>query len=308
MPHVDDRVREALHRLEVPVEGGTAFDAVARRRRRLRLRRRLAVATTVAVVVAATVVGTLGLVALVGRSERGGPRHPGPSPTSRITTTPVRLCGVSSAVADVNGDGTDDRIQVGVPLPAGVPSCRGVELSAYVARIELGSPGVGSGPYARPLPECAVPGQCWILATADLDRDGRAEVAIDSVVGASTLNFSLYRFDPAAPDGPLVRLAIAPPGDPFDELYGLAPGAATFTWYGSVTHQHWISCAEAPGLFDLVTALRDPRDPGIQDVHTTVVRIGGGELVVESTRDERVPDGSFDLPADLCGSPLAPMP
>jgi hypothetical protein len=87
-----------------------------------------------------------------------------------------------------------------------------------------------------------------VFATPDLDGDAANEVAIQLAFGASTTSFAIYRFDPLASveTGALVRLEIAEPGDPWDPTYGLAPGPATFTWYGSVTHQQWLSCAEDP--------------------------------------------------------------
>jgi hypothetical protein len=313
MSHVDERIRSELGRLSVPVETRHAFERVAIRRRRLRAVRRVRMGAILIAVIVGTVGGIVGLRSLMAPADRSRFGGLGPSSTPSPTVKPARLCGVSSETADLDGDGVVDHISVGIPLPASAAGCRDVSLDGsvpwtYVARLELGVGTDHAGSYEQPLPECEVPGQCWILGAPDLDRDGRAEIAIDIVTGVSTLNFSLYRVDAEAPDGPLHRLEIAAPGDPFDELYGFPPGSSSFSWYGSVTHQHWVSCAEGPGEFAVVTALRDERDPGLQDVHTTVLAIQGYALVVASTRDEALPDGSAQPPSDLCGVPLAPRP
>jgi hypothetical protein len=289
-------------------DGRDAFGRVARRRRRLRRLRTAKIAAVAAVLAVGTTAAGIGLRALLAGPEPVRFGDPRPSPTPSAAPSPSRLCGVSSAVADLDGDGADDRIRVGVPLPGSATDCRKVPLDHYVARVRLAVEEPGAPAREQSLTECAVPGQCWVLGARDLDRDGRAEVAINVVIGVSTLNLSLYRVDVAAPDGPLHLLEVAAPGDPFDDLFGIAPGSSTFPWYGSVTHQHWISCEERPGEFAVVTALRDERDPDLQNLHATVLRIEGDELVVVTARDEVVPDGSVGVPPDLCGAPLGQRP
>jgi hypothetical protein len=74
-----------------------------------------------------------------------------------------------------------------------------------------------------------------------------------------------------------------------------------------VTHQHWITC-EGAGRFAVVTALRNDRDPALENVHTSVLAITDAGLAVVSTDDQAGPDGSFPLPGDMCGSPINTPP
>ena len=203
----------------------------------------------------------------------------------------------------------DDRIAIGVPMPEGGPACGEADLEGYVARIELAAGTDRAVVREQPLPECDLPGQCSIFATPDLNDDGRAEVAIEPTSWNSTAPFWLYRFDPRAPEASLRRLAIAPPGDPFNEEFGFPPGPATFWWFGSVTHQHWLSCDEDPGVFAAITVLRaydDPDDPHVEDVHGVRFRMEGDLLVIESTWDKQIAEGTLVSPPDLCGAALDP--
>jgi hypothetical protein len=315
MSRVDDVIRRELRRSNVEVDGGAAFERVDRRHRHLRAVRRFRVVVLAVLLTVGTIGAGVGLVSLLehrGRSRIGGNPSPLMEPSLQPGAEPSALCGASSMVADLDGDGADDRIEVGVPVPGPEVSCDQVELQGYVARIELATGTDRARPFEQRLPECDIEALCWLLATPDLGDDGTDEAAIVVSTGASTITFALYRFEAATPDEPLQRLQIAEPGDPWHEEFGFPPGPATFSWYGSVTHRHWLSCDEDPehrlAAITVLRAYDDPKDRRVEDVHGVLFALDGSMLVVAFTWDEQVPEATLDAPPDMCGSPMNPRP
>jgi hypothetical protein len=118
------------------------------------------------------------------------------------------------------------------------------------------------------------------------------------VEGGSTEGFTLYRIDPAAPDG-LVRLHVTEPGDPWNPEYGLEAGLVVLRWYGSTEHLHWTSCDEDPEQrLAVLTALRDPGDRATYRVHGTLLRLEADALTVEFSWDEEVAETDLVVPAE----------
>jgi hypothetical protein len=103
---------------------------------------------------------------------------------------------------------------------------------------------------------------------------------------------------------------VAEPGDPWHPNFGLAAGPATFVWYGSVTHLHWMSCDEDPeGRPAALTALRDEDDPSVYRVHGILFEVEGTTLRVASTWDEPVKEDRLRVPEDsFCGAEILPPP
>jgi hypothetical protein len=307
MSRVDDRIRGELRAIRRPVSDEGVFELVEARRRRVRLARRAKIVALAVAVLAGTVAGTATLMRVFGVSQldRVG-NGTSPSPDGR-TPTVEATCFVSSLSADLNGDTVTDSVTVYSPAA----SCESTEAgTTYVADVEISTgPSTATG-YHQPLPECDQVGACRLFAGPDVDGDGAAEVAIARVSGVSSVGFGLYRFDADAPDGRVLhRFEVAEPGDPWDPNFGLAAGPATFTWYGSVTHLHWMSCEEDPeGRLAALTALRDEEDPSIYRVHGTLLDADGSTLRVAFTWDERIEEDRLSVPEGFCGAEILPPP
>lgn len=312
MPRVDELIRRELHRLERPVRTDV-FDAVAARKRRRRVAMRVRTAALAFAVVAGSVLGTYGLFRVFGPgagSRPGGAGTPEPS-VPPPSAQPTALCDLSELRLDLDGDGAeDDLVEVGAPAAEpGVPCEQATGIGPYSASIVIDAGSDVGRASTQELPECDQPWGCRLFAAPDLDGDGASEVAIRLGFGASTVTFSIYRFDPmATPEGgALVRLEVAEPGDRWDEEFGLAPGPARFLWYGSVTHQHWLSCDRDPERrLAVMTAIRDQTDDRGYLVHGSLLRLEGSSLAVERSWDEEVGERALELPGDLCGAPLLP--
>jgi hypothetical protein len=235
------------------------------------------------------------------------PTFTAPVPTPTIDPHAI-LCDISSIDADVDGDGAVDDVTVFSPAR----TCDSDEVGqSYWIRLAFGGEGRGE---LEPqfLEACQPPNRCRLIAAPDLKADGSAELAIQTVSGASVVWFTLYRFDSEAYHAgqpALVRLEVAPPGDPWHEEFGLAPGPAFFGLYGSVTHLHGIRCQPESGAdWIVVTALRSETGPDTYDVHESQFSLEGSALMLTATAD--YPDTPVDqlevvVPtSDLCGAPF----
>jgi hypothetical protein len=303
MSGIDERIRQELKGLARPVGVEGVADEVSRRKSRRRVVRRAQVAVLAAVVVLGSLAGVYGLLRVFG------PQEETPGDDGETFRPAVEECDASTLEADVNRDAVADAVIVYwpsetmcEPVPEGVP---------YQARVVL-SAGTPNAVSLDPqdLPECETPSAaCKAFGAPDVDGDGRAEVAIAIAPGGPSTFYALHFFDesrrPGA--GELVRYTVESPGDPWHAEYGFAPGPAVFTAYGSVTHQHWVSCFEEEGVHYVVafTALRSERDPHLYRVHSTMLLVAGGSLEVAMIEDEpRVPEDRLEPLDHLCGSPL----
>jgi hypothetical protein len=313
MSRVDERIRREIERLSVPVDGRGAFDRVAGRRRRLRTAHRARRAALAVAVVAGTAAGWVGLVRVFDAGDRtrvgSGADLPTSSPSEGLPIVSA-FCGSRGILVDLDGDGgQDDLLETWGETSKTDVSCEELPvLQRFVVHLEIDAEANVGPSFTQELPECPDPYACRVIATPEIDGDGRPEIAVQLGAGASTIYFALYRFDPAAPTGPLERLEIAEPGDPWHEEFGFSPGPATFSWFGSVTHQHWLSCDEDPqrrlAAITVLRAYDDPDDPHIEEVHGVLFRLEGTTLVVDFTWDEQVPEATLEMPLHLCGSPL----
>lgn len=307
MSRADDKIRQDLRSLERPVDAIGVLERIELRKRRRRSRHRVEVVGLAVLVVAGTALGTLGLARLVGPERRvppAGGGSPGPTPT---TVPAAQQCLLRSMdTADLNGDGRDDLVEVYFEPPSPETTCLASDRpGTYFAHLEI-STGVGTAQaYTQELPECETFG-CGPFAGPDLDGDGRDEVAITLVLGGPTSSFGLYRFDPSAPDGrALQRFEVAEPGDPWSDMFGTPPGPSMFAWYGSVTHQHWMSC-EAKGRHQLAaeTVVLGQDGESTYHWHGVWLRVEGLRLVPDGTWDRFEKDRPGEPPQDFCGSPI----
>ncbi|MDX6217011.1 MAG: hypothetical protein QOG99_2595 [Frankiales bacterium] len=175
---------------------------------------------------------------------------PSPTPTATATATPARA--VPAAEGDVDGDGKRDVIQP----------------SATLLRVTLSSTGqVVTAPVHAEDPRPAA-----LLGTADIDRDGRAEVFLQTAQGASTQFATPYRFD----------------GTSLKELQ-LDGGPARLGIGGSVTHGDGFRCLPT-GLLEVRQA--DSTDGTTFTVHASDYRISGTQLVLVSSRTGKGKQGT----------------
>lgn len=300
MSRTDDRIRTQLRRATLPVGTDGVVERVGRRHARRRLVRRAGVVTIVVVALAASGASVYGLSRVLGPAtgstpaDRGAP-SPSPTGSSAGDVMPSWVCDLTDVETDVDGNGVADRVVVDTVEPCGEGAP-----GAYELRLELRAPDGTTSVLARRLPECDTPWLCRVFSAPDIDGDGRAEVAVQTMAGVSTLVFSLYRYEEAAG---IQRLEVAPPGDPWDEQFGLAAGADDFVWFGSVTHLHWMTC-DVDGRVAVMTAVRDEQDPSRYRVHGTQLRTEGSSLVPERSWETDVAEDDLRAGEDFCGVPI----
>jgi hypothetical protein len=170
---------------------------------------------------------------------------PTPSPTATARTVPA-------ADGDVDGDGQRDVIQP----------------SATVLKVTLSSTGkVVTAPVHAESPRPAA-----LLGTADVDRDGRAEIFLQTAEGASTEFATPYRFD----------------GTSLKELQ-LDGGPARLGIGGSVTHGDGFRCLPS-GLLEIRQA--ESTDGNTFTVRADRYAIVGVQLVLRSSSTGKGAQGS----------------
>lgn len=262
--------------------------------------RRVQLVALASSVVIGTIAGVYGLLTVFGTLEDG------PAVGDERSSPSFVECDASTVDADVNGDGSIDAVSVYWPSDTTCePIPEGVRYRTRVV-ISAGIPGVVAL-EPQELPECETPvTACRAFGAPDVDGDGREEVAVAIAPGGPATFFGIYRFDPGGVSGgqALVRLTVEPPGDPWNEEYGVPPGPAVFTAYGSVTHIHWTACFAEEGEHFLMaaSALRTEEDPDLYDVHTTVFRVDGASLEAVMSDDARTPTERLEVTDELCGS------
>jgi hypothetical protein len=308
VPSLEERLRKELERLATPADASPgALERIASRRERRRVVRRLETSLLIAVVLTGTIAGTYGLMRVFGVGSRVVPGDGG-SPTSLPTPVDPRAaigpaCGIYELEVDLDGDGSTDTLLTYAPNNPGV-SCEDPSLALpYQMSVFLAS----GERFDQPLPDCRWPYACRPLATPDLDRNGRPDIAVQIMAGASTVQVELFATVGNPWSGTIAPLTVSPPGDPGG---GFPPGTARFELYGSVTHQGALTCrGGGDGLPELVYTNATMEGPGTFLVHETSFVIDGSALSVTGTRDSRVSDTDrrfrrLEQGPDLCGAPV----
>jgi hypothetical protein len=296
MSRVDDRIRQELQRSERSAPPDDLLSVIARRKGRVRVVRRVRIASLVVVLIVGVGLGSVGAVSLLRARGSATPGSDGGAVPRTAPATPI--CDGNTLSLDLDGNGRQDFVaEVGAPAPAPEVTCEGAaSLGPYTLHVEVGEEPAEA--FAVELPECEIDYACAAFDLPDLDRDGVPEIAVTIVEGGSAEEFTVYRIDPAAPDG-LVRLRVAAPGDPWHTEYGLESGPVVLRWYGSTEHLHWTSCDEDPEQrLAVLTALRDPADPATYRVHGTLLELQADALTVEFSWDEEVAETDLVVPAE----------
>lgn len=176
---------------------------------------------------------------------------PSPSATPTPTASPARGRAVPAAPGDVDGDGKRDTITA----------------TATLLRVTLSSTGrVLTAPVHNDSP-----GPARLLGTADIDRDGRAEVFLQTAEGASTQFATPYRFD----------------GTALRELQ-LGGAPASLGIGGSVTHGDGFRCLPS-GLLEVRQA--DSSDGSSYVVQSRRYAVVGAQLALRGSSSTRARQG-----------------
>lgn len=187
---------------------------------------------------------------------------PSATPSATASATPVSR-HVPALNGDVDGDGTKDAVRA----------------TAELLTVDLSSGGTVTAPVHSDSPRSPA-----ILGYADVDRDGRSEVFLETAEGASTQFATPYRYDGKAlhelqlDDGP-VRLGIG----------------------GSVTHGDGFRCPS--GRLEVLSA--DSQDGTTYTVHIDTYRLGTTTLVLVSSTTKQAKQGDPLVEASYqpdCGS------
>ena len=192
---------------------------------------------------------------------------PTTTPAPVVTTaTPTKAARrIPAREGDVDGDGTADSIR-----------SRGSLLS-----IELS----GSGKTITAPVHKDGPGDAGLLGTDDVDRDGFAEVFLETGSGASTTFATPYRFD-----GTVLR-----------ELQ-LDGGPARLVIGGSVTHGDGFTCLPS-GRLEVRSA--DSPDGAEFTVHVDDYKLVGAQLVLQKSSSSHAKQGDPAVESSYevhCGS------
>lgn len=212
-------------------------------------------------------------------------------------------CLRTELAAELDGDGVTDRVMTWGELQDEHGSCDDPQsaLSYRVAVI------LGTGQrFEGPAPACRWPHRCALVAAPDLDADGRAEIVLSPLAGASTVYVHLYGIDLKG-SRPLEPIEIIPPG----ALPWHHPGPAEFTLYGSVTHQGALRCEDSEGDGRRLIAVGMSNFDGPYRVHEATFTLGPKGLAVTDVRDYSFT--SYEDPRlrraeqgpDICGAPMA---
>ncbi|MDP9183172.1 MAG: hypothetical protein M3P04_10410 [Actinomycetota bacterium] len=178
-----------------------------------------------------------------------------PSPTPSATTSPTASATASASRrvpaldGDVDGDGKKDFVRT----------------TAEVLTVDLSSGGTVTAPIHAESPRSAP-----VLGYADVDRDGRSEVFVETNQGASTQFVTPYRYD----------------GKVLHELQ-LEEGPARLGIGGSVTHGDGFTCPNG----QLRVLSSDSQDGVTYTVHITTYTLGRTELVQVSSTTKRAKQG-----------------
>ena len=183
-----------------------------------------------------------------------------PSPTPSATAATRRIPAMDG---DVDGDGKKDSARA----------------TAELLTVELSSGGTLTAPV-----HADSPGSPPLLGYADIDRDGRSEVFLETAEGASTQFVTPYRYD----------------GKTLSELQ-LDDGPARLGIGGSVTHGDGFRCTG--GTLQVIGS--DSTDGKTYTVHTDTYKIVKAALVLVSSKSQQAKEGDALVEASYqpdCGS------
>lgn len=180
---------------------------------------------------------------------------PSPTPSASPTPTATKARAIPAKDRDVDGDGKADLIRATATLLS-------VELS-------------GSGRTVTAPVHADSPRSPAVLGTADVDRDGYAEIFLETAEGASTQFATPYRYD----------------GTTLREVQG-EDGPARLGIGGSVTHGEGFQCGSS-GLLEVRSA--DSQDGATYTVHVTTYRLKGGALAFVSTKTVQAKQGDPEV-------------
>jgi hypothetical protein len=203
-------------------------------------------------------------------------------PTESATLSVTR-CVQARTSGDFDADGTTDSAQF-LEFASGIVPCeRSGEvfknLSAQKLEIRFGS----GQELEKPFADCQGGLCAYVFAAADLDGDGRDELAVDVSGSGDAGLVEFYRVDP---DG-IWPLVVAEPGDP---PY-VEPGPAIIGGgYNSVLQSPIVCRVNDDGTRELVSIHAENVGDSLSgpwEVHTTTMALRAERLVVTSTSDSR---------------------
>lgn len=276
MPTLDDRLTEAFTRSAASVDGSGLFPEIDRRRVRAgRLRR-----VRVGIAAVAVVLGTAGGLLVLNRAFDRSATLPAQTPTVGPEPSAAATAGCdapSRATADVDGDGTPDKLRV---------HCAGGD-GPWVLDV-----GWGNGASAqRPLADCVQ--LCQIYATPDLDRDGAAELAVRAADAAVSKDAFLdfYRLPVTEPDPePLAVTGAGAEG--WDGRFALG---------GDEVSHAAVAC---DGLGHLIATSSTQRHDGSWQARAISLRLLPSGFDVIGDRTGRFPEAFDPGSYALCGAPI----
>jgi hypothetical protein len=183
------------------------------------------------------------------------------SPTPSATPTAARR--IPALNGDVDGDGTKDSVRA----------------TADLLTVDLSGGGTVTAPVHADSPRSAP-----VLGYADIDRDGRSEIFLETAEGASTQFATPYRYD----------------GKVLHELQ-LDEGPARLGIGGSVTHGDGFRCTR--GKLQILSS--DSADGTTYTVHVDTYSVGRTTLVLVSSTTQHAKQGDPLVDASYrpdCGS------
>jgi len=222
----------------------------------------------------------------------------GQSPSPGVSVT---RCTQATTAGDFDGDGTTDNADF-IEVVSGSVSCdRGGKvfenLSSQELVIRFGSGQLLQQPFA----DCQGGLCAYVFAAADLDGDGRDELAVDVTSAAALGLVEFYRVDP---DG-IQPLIIAEPGDP---PY-VEPGPAILGGgFDSVLRSPIVCRVNDDGTREFLSIHAENIGDSLSgpwEVHTTTMVLREDRLLVTSTSDSRSSfSGTSEIPSFSRTSPL----
>jgi TolB protein len=197
-----------------------------------------------------------------------------PLPSAGGVSLETVLCGLSTGVGDLDGDGRIDRARMFAETSGGPATCR---IGTTRLEVRFGSGSV----LEEELSPCRSY-LCAILGSTDLDRDGRDELVVDVGPGAAAAFASLFLVDPAG----ATQLTVASPGDG----RWVEPGPATFGGPHDSGAQSGFGCSpigpEGSRAVEVRFAVH--LGDGRMRVHRTTLILLDTEFEVVDTHDEIV--------------------